>query len=324
MQLNLLKMINLLLKYFFIKFLSFKIQRNKYKNFNDLNFKQNDFINYKIIKNYVVKDNFIHNDQIADIHTFNFLFFYQKIGGKKGINLSKKNIFLWFKKYKYYKNYPWSDDLSSKRFINIIYNYDFICSIPDTGEIKLINYILNFHIKRILFDFKRKKIEEISSFEILAFFLIQSLKKKLDIYSYQKLKDFIDLHVDENSMHKSYNILEHSKFLNNLKEVKNILLFFNLKLPNYLSNQILAMTSIIKKYKHVDYSLPLFNGCNNNHNQEVESISEKEQFLKTKNLTKFKNGIAIYKDSYKAIFFDVIQPTNLKFHKSLSAGSLSF
>ncbi|MFL2520302.1 MAG: heparinase II/III family protein [Alphaproteobacteria bacterium] len=53
-------------------------------------------------------------------------------------------------------------------------------------------------------------------------------------------------------------------------------------------------------------------------------MSEKEQFLKTKNLTKFKNGIAIYKDSYKAIFFDVIQPTNFKFHKSLSAGSLSF
>ncbi|MFL2520303.1 MAG: hypothetical protein ACJ0RJ_02450 [Alphaproteobacteria bacterium] len=241
-------MINLLLKYFFIKFLSFKIQRNKYKNFNDLNFKQNDFINYKIIKNYIVKDNFIHNDQIADIHTFNFLFFYQRLGGKKGIHLSKKNIFLWFKKYKYYKNYPWSDDLSSKRFINIIYNYDFICSIPDTHEIKLINYILNFHIKRILFDFKRKQTEEISSFEILAFFIIQSLKNNLDIYSYKKLKDFIDLHVDENSMHKSYNILEHSKFLNNLKEVKNILLFFNLKLPNYLNNQILGMTSIIKNY----------------------------------------------------------------------------
>ena len=230
---------------------------------------------------------------------------------------------MWFEKYKYYRNYPWSDDFASKRFINIIYNYDFICSISDTRETKLINYFLNFHIKRILFDFKRKKNEEISSFEILAFFLIEILKNKLNAYSFQKLKELIDLQVDQNSMHKSYNILEHSKFLNNLNEIKNILLFFNLKLPSFLNNQILAMTSIVKSYKHVDYSLPLFNGCNNNHNQEIQSISEKEQFLKTKLLTNFKNGIAIYKDSYKAIFFDVVQPTNLKFHRSLNAGSLS-
>ena len=33
-------------------------------------------------------------------------------------------------------------------------------------------------------------------------------------------------------MHKSYNILEHSKFINNLNEIKNILLFFNIKESN--------------------------------------------------------------------------------------------
>lgn len=86
-------MINFLLKYFFIKLFIFKIGSNKHKNFNDLNFKQNDFVNYKIIKNYIVRENFIQNDLIFDVHTFNFLFFYQRLGGKKGINLSKKNIF---------------------------------------------------------------------------------------------------------------------------------------------------------------------------------------------------------------------------------------
>ena len=77
-------------------FLILGLGKNNYKNFKDLNFKQNDFINYKIIKYYVLKNNFIKNINIQDIHTFNFLFFYQKLGGKKGIELSKKNIFLWF------------------------------------------------------------------------------------------------------------------------------------------------------------------------------------------------------------------------------------
>ena len=156
--------------------------KKKFKSFKDLNFKQNDFINYKIIKYYVLKENFINNLNIQDIHTFNFLFFYQKIGGKKGIELSKKNIFLWFKKFKYYKNFTWTTDIASKRFINLLYNYDFICSISNTKEVNQINGILNFHIKRINFEidpFKKKcllnglddialsleKSEKISSYE---------------------------------------------------------------------------------------------------------------------------------------------------------------
>ena len=42
-----------------------------------------------------------------------------------------------------------------------------------------------------------------------------------------------------------------------------------------------------------------------------------------KTLTKFKNGIAVYKDLKKFLFFDVVQPSNLGFHKDLSAGSLA-
>ena len=64
--------------------------------------------------------------------------------------------------------------------------------------------------------------------------------------------------------------------------------------------------------------MPLFNGCNNNHNKAIEKIFEKEQFVKTKTLTKFKNGIAVNKDTNKVIFFDVVQPTKFNFHKELS------
>ena len=312
-----------LLRYFFLLYLKLSPKRNHLRNFKDLNFKQNDFINYKIVKHYALRDNFINNTSILDIHTFNFLLFYQKLGGKKGIELSKKNIFLWFTKYKYYKKFPWTDDYSSKRFINIIYNYDFICSISNQKEIKFINYIINFHIKRITFEIKRKKIENISSYEILALALIECCKNNLNALTVRKIKDLTNSQLDESSMHKSYNILEHAKFLNNLIEIKNIFLFVNSKIPQSINNTVLAMTSLLKAYKHEDLSLPLFNGCNNNHNKTVQNIFEKEQFLKTNVLKKFRNGIAIYKDVNKTLFFDVVKPTKYEFHKELSAGTLA-
>ena len=176
-------MINFLYKKFSrsfqLFFLRIGLGKNNYKNFKDLNFKQNDFINYKIIKHYVVKDNFINNVNILDAHMFNFLFFYQKLGGKKGIELSKKNIFLWFKKFKYYNQFPWNAEHASKRFINLLYNYDFICSISDKKEIAKINKILNFHIKRIIFEIGIKKPDNITSSDILALVLIECCKNSL-------------------------------------------------------------------------------------------------------------------------------------------------
>ncbi len=294
-----------------------------HKNFKDLNFKQNDFINYKIVKNYALRESFLNSRSASDIHTFNFLFFYQKIGGENGINLAKKNIFLWFKKYKYSQNYLWSEDYASKRFINIIYCYDFICSISNLKEIKSINYIIQFHIKRILFETKRKIINNITSYEVLSLVLIDCCKNNLNSNLNKKIGNLIISQIDENSMHKSYNILEHAKFLNNLIEIKNIFMFYNLKISENLNNTILAMTSLLKIYKHDDLSLPLFNGCNNNHNKSVQSIFEKEQFLKTKLFKDFENGIAIYKDNYKTLFIDVVKPSKFEHHKELSAGTLA-
>jgi uncharacterized heparinase superfamily protein len=320
-------MIDLLYQYFSrntqLFFLKLGLRGGKYKNFKDLNFKNNDFINYRIVRYYVLKENFVYNLSIQDIHTFNFLLFYQKLGGKKGIELSKKNIFLWFKKFKYYKNFTWSADLASKRFINLVYSYDFICSISNSKEISQINGILNFHIKRIGFEIGFKKSDDISSSEILAMVLIEGCKNSLNVKINKKIESLIKLQIDENSVHKSYNILEHAKFLNNLIEIRNIFLFFGIEASINFKNNILAMTSILKTYQHDDASLPLFNGCNNNYNKILEKIYEKEQFVKTRTLTKFKNGIAVYKDLKKILFFDVVQPSNFGFHRDLAAGSLA-
>jgi len=320
-------MINFIYKNFSRNFqllvLQLGLSKKNYQNFKDLNFKQNDFINYKIIKYYVLKNNFITNINIRDAHTFNFLFFYQKLGGKKGIELSKKNIFLWFKKFKYYKKFPWGNLDTSKRFINIVYNYDYICSISNKKEIIQINKILNFHIQRINLEVGLKKIDSISSVEILALVLIECCKNSLNIKINKKIDKLINIQIDENFVHKSYNILEHAKFLNNLIEIRNIFLFYNIESSQIFKNTILAMTSVLKLYQHTDKSLPLFNGCNNNYKKVIENIFENEQFVKTKTLTNLKNGIAVYKDLRKILFFDVVQPSNVSFHKELSSGSLS-
>ena len=312
-----------LTNYLFLFYIRINFRKNIYENFQDLNFKEIDFTNYEIIRHFILKDGFIYNVSKFDIHSFDFLLFYQKIGGKKNINLSKKNIFNWFDRYKYYNKFPWKDDYASKRFINIIYNYDFICSTLNQKEVKRINYILNFHIKRISFDFKRKKIEEISSYDMLAIVLIEFIKNNFNTIILKGILEIINCQIDKNSMHKSYNILEHAKFLNNLNEIKNILLFFNFKSSKSLDNNILAMTSLLSNYRHDDLTLPLFNSCNNNHNLQIKRIIEKEQFLKYKPLKGIENGIVVIKDKDKTLFFDVVQPTKFGFNKELSASSLA-
>ena len=63
-----------------------------------------------------------------NIHSFDFLNFSNKLGGKIGINLSKESIFGWFQINKNKLGFPWSKDLPSKRLINLLYNYEYINS----------------------------------------------------------------------------------------------------------------------------------------------------------------------------------------------------
>ena len=289
-----------------------------------MNFKQLDFINYKLIKYYIFKDNFIEKKSLNDLHAFNFLFFFKKVGGKKGVELSKKNIFLWYKKYKNYYNFPWISELTARRFLNIVYNYDFIFSISKKKEIQILNNIIIAHQKRLIFEINRKKKQNISSVELVAYVLCKCISNENKKKNLEEIQDIVDSQTDEIGMHKSYNILQQGKFINDLNEIKNILLYFKYLVPKTLNNKILSMTSILSQYNHEDGSLPLFNGCNNNHLVSVSNIKKNEQFLKKRSLKGFVNGLAFYKDLNKSIFFDVIQPTKYSYSKELNASTLSF
>ena len=115
-------MIVTLRKIFFVLFL-LKIKTKKNISYFDLNFRKIDFTNYTQIKSYIFKNNF-HKKINKNIHSFDFLNFSNKLGGKIGINLSKESIFGWYKIYKNKLGFPWSEDLPSKRLINLLYNYE--------------------------------------------------------------------------------------------------------------------------------------------------------------------------------------------------------
>ena len=315
-------MISSLRKIIFI-FVIYRFKPRKKISFLDLNFRKNDFTNYHLIKSFIFKNNF-YNTKNKSVHTFDFLNFSNKLGGTIGINLAREAIFGWFKINKNKINFPWFEDLSSRRLINLLYNYEYINSSSTINDKKKLDSIIFFHIQRVLFEFNLKKISEITSFDLIAFLISNLLLKKNNINNISYTKFIIEYQIDKLGMHKSYNILEHSKFINNLIEIKNIFLFFENKKANIFDELILKMTSVLNEYFHKDGSIPLFNGSNNIYTKEIYNSLNRESFFKKRIFSNVDNGIAFYTDKNKKIFFDVVQPKKDKISSNLSAGTLSF
>ncbi len=314
---------NFIKKFLFIFITSKFVRIDKEISFFDLNFKKLDFTNYKQIKSFIFKKDF-YNHRNKYVQSFDFLNFSHNLGGKIGINLSKISIFNWYKKNQYKFNYPWNEDLASKRLLNIIYNYEFINSSSTVDETKLLNKIIIIHMLRVIYDFNNKKIGEITSYDLKAFTLSSLVLKKFR----KKNLSFINLiilnQVDNLGMHKSYNILEHAKFINNLNELKNIFLYFSFEVSDSIEQIILKMSSILNEYFHTDGSMPLFNGSNNNYTKLINNSLNKDEYLKTRDFSNTKNGIAFYSDKNKKLFFDIVQPNKETVSNNLSAGTLSF
>ncbi|MDC2978839.1 heparinase II/III-family protein, partial [Pelagibacteraceae bacterium] len=244
-------------------------------------------------------------------------------GGKIGISLSKDAIFNWYYLNKNKLGFPWSEDLSSKRLINLLYNYEYINSSSSINDKNKLNFIIYYHIQRIILEFNKKKITEFTSFDLVAYLLSCSIIKKNSESKIDFIKYIVDSQIDKLGMHKSYNILEHSKFINNLNEIKNILLFFKSKKSNIFDKSVFKMTSILNEYFHFDGTMPLFNGTNNIYTKNIFNSLNKENYFKKREFLNINNGIAFYSDKDKKIFFDVVQPNRDMISSNLSAGTLS-
>ena len=293
-------MILLVRKILFIVFIS-KFKSKKNLSFINLNFRNNDFTNYHQIRSFIFKKDFFKIKN-KNIHNFDFLNFSKKLGGKMGINLSKDAIFCWYKINKNRLGFPWSDDLTSKRLINLLYNYEYINSSSKLIDKKKLDLIIFKHIQRVIFEFNLKKINEITSYDLVAYSLSSLIFKKFNIRDMNYIKFIIDNQVDKLGMHKTYNVLEHSKFINNINELKNILLFFNIEKAEIFDDFLLKMTSVLNQYFHNDGSLPLFNGSNNIFTKIINDSINKDFYYKKRNFDNVENGIAFYSDKYKKFF----------------------
>ena len=313
----------LIKKIIFIYIISKFAKVDKNISFKDLNFKKLDFTNYKQVKSFIFKNEFFKQNN-KYVQSFDFLNFSQKLGGKIGINLSKKNILSWYKINKNKLYFPWADDLTSKRFLNIVYNYEFINSSSTEEETKKLNEMLFTHMIRINYDIKNKKIGDLTSYDIKAYLLCSFILKSIN----KKSIDFIVLiilrQIDSIGMHKSYNILEHAKFMNNLNEIKNIFLFFKNEINEKIEENIFKMQSILNEYFHDDGTIPLFNGSNNNYTKLIYESLNKDEYLKSRKFININNGIAFHSDKQKRVFFDIVQPNKDNISNNLSAGTLSF
>ena len=174
-----------------------------------------------------------------------------------------------------------------------------------------------------MYDFNARKITEISSFDLVAYLLSSLIINKFNKRKINYVKFVAESQIDKIGMHKSYNLLDHARFINNLSEIKNILLFYNVKESNLFDDLILKMTSILNQYFHSDGSLPLFNGTNNIYTNIIYSSLNKDIYLVKRSFDNIDNGIAFYGDKNKKLFFDVIKPNKDRISSNLSAGTLS-
>ncbi len=314
---------SLISQFFFILVRIFFFNKNKNLFYNDLNFKKLDFTNYKQIKNFIFRNEFYKLNN-KYVQSFEFLNFSKNLGGKDGINLSKKSIFAWYKINQYKLRYPWSEDLTSKRFINMIYNYEFINSSSSPEDKKLLDNIIFVHIERLVRDFNNKLLSNITSYDLVAYYLSSFILKKINQKNINYLDVILNYQIDNFGMHKSYNIVKQAKYINSLYELKNIFLYFNYSVSKKLDETIIKMNSTLNEYFHCDGSIPLFNGSNNNYTQMINDNRNKDEYLKSRKFDNINNGIAFYSDKNKKLFFDVVQPNKDWISSNLSAGTLSF
>ncbi len=307
-----------------IKFTQKKFIKTEY-NFNQLNIFFQDNI---LIKNRIINSNFFKKTTSVnkDIYynTFDWLISSKNIGGESSLYFAKKQIKLWIKEHYSKISIFWNNEYCGKRLINLIYSYDFYSITSNDIEKKNFKKLIYIHFIINKIYIKNLSAENLSIENCKADLLMLLIFKRKINKTTEILKKQINYHVDPNGFHKSYNPINQAKYINNLIEIKNILLFFKVEQVPLIDFQIINMTAVLNNLFHKDNSLALFNGAHNFFNKEVIKISKQKKDLKTKQLFIIKNGLVVYNDKEKKLFFDAVKPSNEFINKNLHSGTLSF
>ena len=294
-----------------------------FRYLSNLNFQIIDFSDHKNNKNLIFKKNFFKVEKDSAVYNHDFIKFCNRLGGKRGIELAKVGILEWYEINKFKANYVWDTEQISKRILNIVYNFDFINSISTKKDEQRLKKILKININALNKFIFSKNISDYSLLELKTIILIKCMLGEEIRGINDKFKLIISKQVDSFSMHKSYNLFEQAKFINDVNEIILILLNFNYEVPDLLNFTKIKMEIVLAQYFHKDGTLALFNGTNNSNLNKVKLIfSEKRNIRKIK-FPHSSAGIFFFEDKNKKIFIDAVQPTSSFLSKRLSAGTLS-
>ncbi len=295
----------------------------KFQILSGLNFKIIDFNNYEKNKNLIFKKNFFKTEKNPMIYNFDFINLCNKLGGKRGIEIAKLGIFRWYEINKFKTNIIWDTEHTANRILNLVYNFDFINSISTKADENKLKQILKININAFYRFVFPKNISEYSLLEFKAYILIKNILGEEHGSIKNKFKLILDNQIDSFSMHKSYNILEQAKAINDINEIISMLLNFKNEVPEILYLTKIKMEVVLAQYFHKDGTVALFNGTNNYNLEKIKLAFKKKQNIRKIKFPDNTNGIFYYEDRHKKIFLDCVQPTRTFHSKKLSAGTLS-
>ena len=322
--LEMIKMkIYLIVRKFLLIYLSIFSGKIKFKSLSNLNFKIVDFNNYEKDKNLIFKKDFYKLEKNSLVYNFDFINLCNNLGGKRGIEIAKFGIFNWYRVNKIKSSFVWDIEQTSKRILNLVYNFDFINSISTKEDEQKLKKILKINIdifNRLIFS---KNFEKHSLLELKVYILIKFILGNKIGNVKNKFKIIIKNNLDSFSMHKSYNVLEQARFINDINEISTMLLNLNNEVDDVFNFVKIKMETVLAQYFHKDGTVALFNGFSNHNVEKIKLALNEKQNIRKIEYPESINGIFYFEDKLKKIFFDVVQPTNTSISKKLSAGTLS-
>ena len=296
------------------------------QNFNPISTKQK--LTQTLLK---IEDNYFSKKESSSIpiqmHSFDWLNEFKSTGGINFLKKSRNLILDWNDcKYKLSTD-VWKNILVARRIINLSVTFDFYGSSADKNFQKKITDLISFHFKHLVITTRLHPEKNDLDIEISKSLLLTSnIFGNKNIFSYiiNLIKNQTENQINADGFHKSINIFEQAKFIHQLIEIKNILLFYNYDGWLEIDSIIIDMLSLLKNFFHKDLSLPLFNATNNTKRNYVMHIANLQKDIKIKKLLNIRDGIVVVDANKTRLFFDITKPNSKLLNKKIHSGTLSF
>ncbi len=311
----------LLFNRFFQFFWNSKLSLDEDYNFQLLKVQNNKLLKKLYFSEFINIKNKLNHKYLY--HSFNWIEIGKNIGGSENILKTKNIIIEWQKKKFSFFSFAWNFNLTAQRLINLIYNYDFYSQNLYRVENKMLNKLIKIHKAILSFEYNFFRINDADFVGLKAILLINLINQKNISNVEKSIIKNIRIYFNHNGSHKSYNTTIQLVALNNLIEIKNMFLFYKIEYSEILDFSIFKAGCYLASMFHNDNTLALFHGSNNFYLNETKILLKKIDNIKKYSSTNISEGIGIYHDSKKTVFFDTVSPGKYYEKNNLHASTLA-